>query len=118
MYVLLTTKPGEFKTVVTPGLSPVESYDYIFYGRKRANFTIAELDAPTRIRIIEDEPPQIVNDVPSKLFEVRDARRGARRAEDADHLRHHGYQAAEGLTPRRPPRVRPSSHLTSLLRLR
>lgn len=69
MYVLLTTKPGEFKTVVTPGLSPVESYDYFFYGRKRANFTIAEIDGPTRIRIIEDEPPQIVNDVPSKLFE-------------------------------------------------
>ncbi len=68
MYVLLTTKPGEFKTVVTPGLAPVESYDYFFYGRKRANFTIAEIDEPIRIRIVEDEPPQIVNDVPSKLF--------------------------------------------------
>lgn len=69
MYVLLTTKPGEFRTEVTPGLAPVESYDYIFYGRKRANFTIAELNEPMYIRIIEDEPPQIVNDVPSKLFE-------------------------------------------------
>jgi hypothetical protein len=69
MYVLLTTKPGEFKTVITKGLLAVESYDYFFYGRKRANFTIAELGEPVRIRIVEDEPPQIINDVPSKLFE-------------------------------------------------
>jgi len=78
MYVLLTTKPGEFKTVVTEGLRPVESYDYFFYGRKRANFTIAELSDSLKIKIIEDEPPQIVNDVPSKLFEkfetIEDAR--------------------------------------------
>ncbi|KAB2872675.1 MAG: ferredoxin [Bauldia sp.] len=78
MYVLLTTKPGEFKTEVTEGLRPVESYDYFFYGRKRASFTIAELADPIRIRIVEDEPPQIVNNVPSKLFEkfetIEDAR--------------------------------------------
>ena len=43
MYVVLTTKPGEFRTEITAGLKAVESYDYIFYGRKRANFTIAEL---------------------------------------------------------------------------
>jgi hypothetical protein len=69
MYVVLTTKPGEFHTEITDGLKAVESYDYIFYGRKRANFTIAEVDDPIKIRIVEDEPPQIVNDVPSKLFE-------------------------------------------------
>ncbi len=69
MYVVLTTKPGEFWTEIRDGLKAVESYDYIFYGRKRANFTIAELSDSTKIRIVEDEPPQIVNDVPSKLFE-------------------------------------------------
>ena len=42
MYVVLTSKPGEFRTEITKGLTPVESYDYIFYGRKRARFTIAE----------------------------------------------------------------------------
>jgi hypothetical protein len=78
MYVLLTTKPGEFKTEVTPGLAPVESYDYIFYGHKRARFTIAELDEPTRIKIVEDEPPQIVNNVPSKLFEKFETLEAAR----------------------------------------
>jgi hypothetical protein len=78
MYVLLTTRPGEFKTEVTPGLAPVESYDYYFYGRKRARFTIAELDEPTRIKIVEDEPPQIVNNVPSKLFEKFETLEAAR----------------------------------------
>jgi hypothetical protein len=69
MYLILTTKPGQFKTEIGDGVVAVESYDYIFYGRKRANFTIAEIKAPVRITIVEDEPPQIVNKVPSKLFE-------------------------------------------------
>ncbi|MBS1182272.1 MAG: hypothetical protein H6Q99_2152 [Proteobacteria bacterium] len=78
MYVLLTTKPGEFRTEITDGLVAVESYDYVFYGRKRARFTIAELAGPTRIRIVEDEPPQIVNEVPNKLFESFDTLEAAR----------------------------------------
>jgi hypothetical protein len=69
MYVVLTTRPGEFRTEITDGLKAIESYDYIFYGRKRANFTIAALLDPIKIRIVEDEEPRIVNDVPSKLFE-------------------------------------------------
>lgn len=88
MYVVLTTKPGEFQTVITKGLTPVESYDYIFYGRKRANFTIAELDDPVKIRIVEDEPPQIVNDVPSKLFEKFDTLDEARA--ELNTLTHYG----------------------------
>lgn len=72
MYVVLTTKPGEFRTEITKGLNPIESYDYIFYGRKRANFTIAELGDPIKIRIVEDEEPHSINDVPSKLFEKFD----------------------------------------------
>lgn len=83
MYVLLTNKPGEFTTEVTDGLKPIESYDYIFYGRKRANFTIAEVNGEDsgetlRIKIVEDAPPQIVNKVPSKLFEHFDTIEDAR----------------------------------------
>ena len=55
MYVLLTTKPGEFKTVLTPGLAPVESYDYIFYGRKRARFTIAEIVSKILLLVNDDQ---------------------------------------------------------------
>lgn len=88
MYVVLTTKPGEFRTEITDGLKAVESYDYIFYGRKRANFTIAELADPIKIRIVEDEPPQIVNDVPSKLFEKFDTLEEARA--ELNTLTHYG----------------------------
>lgn len=80
MYVVLTTKPGEFRTEMSPGVQPVETYDYIFYGRKRASFTIAKLadDGQARIRIVEDEPPQIENNVPCKLFEKFDTVEDAR----------------------------------------
>lgn len=73
MYVLLTNKPGEYRTELTEGLKPIESYDYVFFGRKRANYTIAEMAdgmpaGSLRIPIVEDEPPHIVNNVPSGLF--------------------------------------------------
>jgi hypothetical protein len=88
MYVVLTNKPGEFRTEITRGLKPVESYDYIFYGRKRASFTIAELDDPIKIRIVEDEAPFSINDVPSKLFEKFDTLDEARA--ELNTLTHYG----------------------------
>lgn len=89
MYVILTTKPGQFRTEISDGVVPVESYDYFFYGNKRAQFTIAELlrdDA--RITIVEDEPPQITNSVPSKLFEKFGTREEALR--ELNTLTHYG----------------------------
>jgi len=89
MYVILTTKPGVFKTEISDGVMPVESYDYLFYGRKRANFTIAELaNDKARITIVEDEPPQITNSVPSKLFEKFDSLDEARA--ELNTLTHYG----------------------------
>ena len=35
MYVILTTKPGKFRTEIVDGLRPLEAYDYVFYGEKR-----------------------------------------------------------------------------------
>lgn len=88
MYVVLTTRPGEFRTEITRGLKPVESYDYIFYGRKRASFTIAELDEAIKIRIVEDDAPFSINDVPSKLFEKFDTLDEARA--ELNTLTHYG----------------------------
>ncbi len=69
MYVILTSKPGKFRTELVPGLRPLEAYDYMFYGRHEAHFVIAELlDAATRIRVVEEESG-IVNEVPSKFLE-------------------------------------------------
>ena len=68
MYVILTSKPGKFRTEIVDGLRPLEAYDYLFYGEKKARFVIAELLKDTKIRVIE-EGTLIVNDVPSKFFD-------------------------------------------------
>lgn len=70
MYVILTSKPGQFRTEITDGVRPLESYDYLFYGDKKAHFVIAELLGDTKIRIIDETWSQpVVNDIPSKLLE-------------------------------------------------
>jgi len=43
MFVILTSKPGQYRTEIGPGLSAVEAWDYLFCGRVRAHFVIAEL---------------------------------------------------------------------------
>lgn len=70
-YVILTTKPGQFRTEPGPGLTPVEAWDYLFCGRKRAAFVIAELQSPSRVRIIDETGP--VNSVPTKFLEAFDS---------------------------------------------
>ena len=54
MYVILTSKPGQFHTELVDGLDPVESYDYMFYGRRRAHFVIAQMSGEPRVRVIDD----------------------------------------------------------------
>lgn len=69
MYVILTSKPGQFRTEIGQGLRPLEAYDYLYYGQKKAHFVIAELtNESARVRVIEDGS-NIVNDVPSKFLE-------------------------------------------------
>lgn len=75
-FVILTSKPGHFRTEPTEGIAPVESWDYMFCGRKRAAFTIAELLAPGRVRIIDESGP--VNLVPTKFLEAFDSIEEAR----------------------------------------
>lgn len=69
MYVILTSKPGIFRTELVDGLLAVETYDYLFCGRKRAEFVIAELSGDVRLRVIDEAEPPVVNDVPSKFLE-------------------------------------------------
>jgi hypothetical protein len=46
----------------------VEAYDYLFCGRKRAHFAIAELNGEVKIRIVEETGAAVVNLVPSKFL--------------------------------------------------
>lgn len=68
-HVILTSKPGQFRTEVGPGLRPVEAYDYVFCGRVRAQFVIAVLEEATRVRVVDETEPPTVNMVPSKFLE-------------------------------------------------
>lgn len=68
MYVILTSKPGQFRTELAAGMHALEAYDYLCCGRKRAHFVIAELAREVRIRIVEEGAQAVVNDVPSKFL--------------------------------------------------
>jgi hypothetical protein len=78
MFVILTSKPGKFRTELVDGLRACETYDYLFYGRQQARFVIAELQRDVKVRVIDEAPPMHVNDVPSKFLAkyatVEDAR--------------------------------------------
>ena len=78
MYVILTSKPGQFRTEIGEDLCPVEAYDYLFCGRKRAHFVIANLIRDVKIAIVDESSPPVVNHVPSKFLQkfetVDDAR--------------------------------------------
>jgi len=68
VYVILTSKPGQFRTEAGEGVQPVEAYDYLFCGRKRAQFVIAELARDTKVRIVEESGAAAVNLVPTKFL--------------------------------------------------
>jgi hypothetical protein len=68
MFVILTSKPGKFRTELVDGLRPVMTYDYLLGGRKRAEFVIAEMAGDVRLRVIDEAEPPVVSEVPSKFL--------------------------------------------------
>lgn len=68
MYVILTSKPGQFRTEPGDGIAPVEVYEYRFCGRIKAEFVIGRLDGETRVRVVEESNPSLVNRIPSKFL--------------------------------------------------
>ena len=71
-FVILTSKPGQFRTELGDDLRQVEAYDYIAQGRNRARFVIAEVTRESKVRIVEEGGAEnadpVVNNVPSKFF--------------------------------------------------
>ena len=78
-FVILAAKPGIFHTEIGADTPAVECYDYLFHGRVRARFVIAQLLQETKIRVVDEGEPPTVSQVPSKLLKkygsVSDARR-------------------------------------------
>lgn len=79
MFVILTSKPGQFRTEAVPGVVPVETWEYLFYGRPTATFVIAELvetQKTVKVRVIDEttdgnapDAEPVVNHVPTKFLE-------------------------------------------------
>jgi hypothetical protein len=68
MFVILTSKPGQFHTELVDGLRPVATYDYILCGQTKATFVIAECEPGIRLRIVDEATPPVISDVPSKFL--------------------------------------------------
>jgi hypothetical protein len=79
MYVILTSKPGQFRTEPTPGLVPVEAYDYMFHETRKARFVIAAITGTPRIRVVEEGEGGAVNSVPCKFLQHFETIEQARR---------------------------------------
>lgn len=88
VYVILTSKPGQFRTELGDNLRSIESYDYIAHGRNRARFVIAEVLRPGKIAVIDEGEPAVVNAVPSKFFPKFDSLEKAR--QELSQLAHSG----------------------------
>lgn len=70
MYVILISKPGQFRTeAAQPGdMAAIEAWDYVFSGKKKAHFVIAELDQPVKVKVTDETASATVNYVPSKFL--------------------------------------------------
>ena len=77
-YVILTSKPGQFRTEPGEGVRPAETYDYLAHGRIRARFVIGEVLSEAKVRVIDETDPPVVNDVPAKFFPRFDSLEKAR----------------------------------------
>lgn len=93
MFVITTSKPGQFHTEIGEGFVPLESYDYRIEGRTRAHFVISRLDQERPVRVIDETEPICVNVVPPKFLERFDTVDAARK--ELQHLCQFGRLKAE-----------------------
>ncbi|HTH61547.1 MAG TPA: hypothetical protein VL689_15490 [Paraburkholderia sp.] len=68
-YVILTSKPGQYRTEATGKLVPAEAWDYLYSGRHLATFVIAALYGEARIRVVDESGDAAVNDMPIRFLE-------------------------------------------------
>ena len=96
MFVILTSKPGQFRTEPGAGLRPVEAYEYRFGGALKARFVIAALEREVKVTVVDEAEPPVVNRVPAKFLARFESLEAARR--ELEHLTAFGSVRAT-LTP-------------------
>ena len=79
MFVILSSRPGQYRTELGDGLEMCETYDYLFCGQPKARFVIAALLREVKVRVIDETPPERVNEIPaSSCRNLRRSRMPAR----------------------------------------
>lgn len=73
MYIVLTTKPGEYRSEGGEGVELIASYEYLFYGKLKAIFTIAKISENARVLIIEEGPDGTTNNITTRQMEKFDS---------------------------------------------
>lgn len=69
MFVILASHPGRYRTELGDGLEHCEAYEYVFCGQIKGRFVIASLLRDVKVRVIDETPPERINDIPSKFLE-------------------------------------------------
>lgn len=69
MFVILTSKPGQYITQPSADIELLEAWNYEFYGRLQAQFVLGRLLRETRVQVVEQDASGTVNSVPSKFLE-------------------------------------------------
>ena len=86
--VILAARPGVFHTEAGPAMRALEAWEYVFYGRTRARFVIADLGSETRVTVVDEGSPPTFSQVPAKLLKkyasVVEARRDLEQLVAAD----------------------------------
>jgi hypothetical protein len=67
-FVILSSKPGVYRTDANDDLRVLETWDYRFCGQVKTSFTIAELVRASKVRVTDETPPERVTLVPSKFL--------------------------------------------------
>lgn len=93
MYVILTSKPGQYRSEAVENIVTLDTYDYVYCGRHIATHVIAALSAETKIKVTDETEPPVVNLVPTRFLEKFATRDAALKA--LQHLAGHGNAEAQ-----------------------
>ena len=80
MYVILTSRPGEYRTEPGEHMESLEFWDYRLEGRLRAQFVIVRLHEASRVQVIEEGVGGSMNLVPTRFLEKHASIEAARAA--------------------------------------
>ena len=70
LFVILPSRPGEYRTEPISELTPVDAWDYFYCGRHLATFVIARVHGSARIRITDETGfPHAVTVMPIRFLE-------------------------------------------------